>query len=448
MSGSSVIEEKEKSFNQVKDILFSELKTGEELTLNLDAEDTLFTRFSKSKIRQISHISQGSLGLVFIKGQKKSEIDCSMTGNIDDDKIMALDTLKKCRQEIETLPDDPHIVIPKNHGRSQEDHKGELLNENSFDQLLNPFLGVDGVGILASGPVVSAVANSKGMNHWYSAESFYVDYSLCSSNEKAVKGCYAGTKWDNKAFQDKVDSSKSWLKKMEITPRKIKPGKYRVYLAPSATGDLLGMLDWCGVSLASIKQGHSAMKKLVDGQESFSADFSLMEDFTTGLTPRFNEIGELAPTQLDVIKNGKLVNPLVSSRTAMEYDVECNFANEGEIFRAMAMNAGNLKQKDILKTLDNGLYISNLWYLNWSDLNSARVTGMTRYACFLVENGQLVAPIEHMRFDESLYHALGNGLSAITDFRDTIISTCSYFKRDIGGCVFPGIIINDFNLTL
>ena len=31
----------------------------------------------------------------------------------------------------------------------------------------------------------------------------------------------------------------------------------------------------------------------------------------------------------------------------------------------------------------------NLHYLNWSDNIGGRITGMTRYACFWVENGEI-----------------------------------------------------------
>ncbi len=38
------------------------------------------------------------------------------------------------------------------------------------------------------------------------------------------------------------------------------------------------------------------------------------------------------------------------------------------------------------------------------------ITGMTRYACFWVEKGEIVAPIENLRFDDYLYRFLGEGL--------------------------------------
>jgi predicted Zn-dependent protease len=86
--------------------------------------------------------------------------------------------------------------------------------------------------------------------------------------------------------------------------------------------------------------------------------------------------------------------------------------------------------------------------LNWSDRPTGRITGMTRYACFWVENGEIVAPIENLRFDESLYQCLGDHLIAITDFQEFIPEVNTYDYRDPGGMRVPGILTEGFTYTL
>jgi predicted Zn-dependent protease len=109
---------------------------------------------------------------------------------------------------------------------------------------------------------------------------------------------------------------------------------------------------------------------------------------------------------------------------------------------------GTLDKEGILSALDTGLYVSNLHYLNWSDLNTGRLTGMTRYACFWVEKGQIKAPIQDLRFDESFYHFLGDGLVELTNFVEKIPDTSTYDKRAVGGVYVPGMLVNGFNYTL
>jgi len=109
---------------------------------------------------------------------------------------------------------------------------------------------------------------------------------------------------------------------------------------------------------------------------------------------------------------------------------------------------GTLAAPDVLAALGSGLYLSNLHYLNWSDPVSARVTGMTRYACFWVEGGEIVGPINNLRWDESLYEALGAKLLALGQTAEISPETGTYSHRNPGGIRAPGALIEGFNFTL
>ena len=74
----------------------------------------------------------------------------------------------------------------------------------------------------------------------------------------------------------------------------------------------------------------------------------------------------------------------------------------------------------LLQRLGTGLYIGNLWYGNFSDLPAGRLTGMTRFATFWVENGVIQAPVSTMRFDDSAYSLLGSQLEALTEQRELL----------------------------
>ena len=167
-----------------------------------------------------------------------------------------------------------------------------------------------------------------------------------------------------------------------------------------------------------------------------------------GLTPRFNDLGELAPEKMEIIEQGQLQQLLVSSRSAKEYHVPANQASASEAPRALEISTGTLSKQDLLKELGTGLYLSNLHYINWSDLQNARITGMTRYACLWVENGEIISPIEDMRFDVSFYDILGENLLAVTDFQEVDPSVDTYMQRSLGGKKLPGMLMKDFNFTL
>lgn len=82
--------------------------------------------------------------------------------------------------------------------------------------------------------------------------------------------------------------------------------------------------------------------------------------------------------------------------------------------RRSAWRGGELADGDTVRTaLGTGVAVSNFWYLNWSDRAAGRLTGMTRFASLWVENGEPVAPLSVMRFDDSLFRLLGSQLEAL-----------------------------------
>jgi predicted Zn-dependent protease len=225
-------------------------------------------------------------------------------------------------------------------------------------------------------------------------------------------------------------------------------GQYRTFFAPAAVAELVNMLSWAGIGEASIRRGGSALGHLQRQDDSLSPLLNLAEDFSQGQVPRFNQYGKLAPLTMPLIESGQLVNTLVSARTAKEYQIPSTFAEAGESLRSPRLAPGKLPMQNALSALDTGLYISNLHYLNWSDRPNGRITGMTRYACFWVEDGEIVAPIDNLRFDESLYQFWGSNLVDLTQEAILIPEVGSYGYRDLGGVLVPGMLVNDFAYTL
>ncbi len=437
-----------KAFNAIADHLLQSLHEGENANLNLHAEETTFVRFNNNKVRQNTHVEQRSLGLLLQKNGRTANLSFSITGQIEEDKKRADQWLSEARKECDLLPEDPYQVPLQNNGSSDSTIKGHLLSDSDlFAAIIDPAKGSDLAGLYCAGALISANKNSKGQNHWFANESFFMDYSLYLG-EKAVKGVYAGTHWNQADFAANLTQSKNQLSLMDRPKKTLPPGAYRAYLAPGAVAEMASMFYWGSLSFNGYKQGTSAFMKLADKEKTLSPLFSMRENYKMGLTHQFNSLGELAPETLPLVTGGKLTNFLVSTRSAKEYSVGGNAADSSEAPRALEILPGTLTKENILKELGTGLYLSNLHYLNWSDRMNARITGMTRYACFWVENGEIVAPIADMRFDESLFDCLGQNLIAVTDFQEVEPEISTYESRAFGGKKIPGMLIKDFKFTL
>jgi predicted Zn-dependent protease len=444
-----VIDRLEASFDRVLADLNHHLHADEQFTLRLQGEVSHFTRFNHAKVRQTGIVQDGNLQLKLISQQRSSAIEFPFAGDIEIDLPQARSALAYLRVELPQLPIDPYLVLPTGTATSHEIHPGQLLPDAEVVESLLPVVnGLDFTGLYAAGMVVRGYADSNAQKHWFATESYTLDYSLFTSSGQAVKGTLAGSDWDEQTYQSKITESKTQLARLAQPLKTIERGKYRTYLAPAATADLLGMLSWGGISEAALQQGRSCFGALQRGEQSLSDRLTISENFQRGLVPRFNELGEIAPATLTLIDRGRLANTLVNARTAKEYQKPANGANRGESLRSAEISPGELTADRILADLDTGLYLSNLHYLNWSDRPTGRVTGMTRYACFWVEGGEIIAPIANLRFDESLYRCWGDNLMALTNNLEFIPDVDTYGGRQLGGSWVPGLLIADFTYTL
>ena len=439
----------EASFGQLTDALLSGLKGGEQLTLALVGEQSQFIRFNRAKVRQGGLVTGATLTLTLMAQERTHSYNLPVTGDSQRDQALATAAVAQLRQELPTLPLDPYQVLPQGSATSRDIYQGDLLPpEEAAAAILPPAQSLDFVGLYAGGPAVRGYADSAGQRHWFATDAYTLDYSLFTPEGRAVKGTVAGDTWDAAAYAEKIRASAQQLARLQQPARIVERGSYRTYLAPAAVAELLDMMSWGGVSEAALQRGSSALAALQRGDKPLSDKFSLMENFSHGLVQRFNETGDVAPERLPLIQAGQLVNTLVSARTAKEYGKTANGASAYEGMRSPDIAPGDLDPAAALKHLDTGLYLSNLHYLNWSDRPSGRITGMTRYACFWVENGELVAPIENLRFDESLYRFWGENLLALTRTQEFVPNVGSYENRSLGGSWVPGMLVEDFTYTL
>ncbi len=441
-------------FQALSNNLYSSLRQSESMTLQLAAENQDYLRFNQTRIRQITHVEQIRLSMRFQSKGRRVAFSLDLTNDLDADTQTLLSLLDRAREESKVLPEDPFLSPFENHGEHHENHSGtlpplaELLDAMGFYEARN----IDLVGLYAGGSLLRATTNSEGLHQSFSSDSFFLDYSIFTLNiageNKAVKGLYAGQSWSTPVFHEKMAAGEAQLPVLRSASKRLEPGRYRVFFSPKAVDALIGMFSWGGVSYAAYRQGESALQKLIEGEVRLSPHFRLEEDFGLSLAPRFNSVGEIAPASLPIITDGEVKNLLISSRTAREYGLSGNSADTAEALRSPVMAPGNLASGDILRRLGTGLYLSNLHYLNWSDRLNARFTGMTRYACFWVEDGQVVAPIQDLRFDESLFTLFGSGLEAVTEDAEIIMATDTYNQRSLGGTKVPGILVDGVRFTL
>ncbi|MGH8552455.1 MAG: TldD/PmbA family protein [Methylococcales bacterium] len=434
-------------FFSLFDRLADSLHAGESLLGNFLAEQSDFVRLNSNKVRQAGEVRQFELVLNLICAQRNVTAITNVSVSIDRDSEHCLQLLGALRDQIESIPDDPYLWINHEVQNSESiDLNQQQSATHGIEEIIASSAGLDLVGFYASGPIQRGFANSFGQKNWHEKSSFHFEWSVFLENGRAVKSCYAGSVWDFTEFQRKTARVKEALELLERPEKALSPARYRVFLAPAAVQELLWIVAWQGFGAKGHRTGQSSLSRLARGIEQLNAAVSVFENNQAGLAQEFTRTGFIKPARVDLIRQGSLAGMLIDSRSAKEYGLNVNA--DSEFPASLEMAAGTLDDQDILSSLNTGVYISNLWYCNYSDTNDCRITGMTRYACFWVENGKITAPVSPMRFDESLYRMLGSRLLAITREQEWILSNDTYTRRSLSSMRVPGLLIDDFHFTL
>lgn len=436
-------------FADVVNIINANLTGNEQFTAWFSAEVLDFARFNHAKIRQAGTIHQQFLEIDLILGRKHASKTIGLSNDLTVDAQTISEATKELRSQLSLSEDDPYLMIHEGNISTECITTSELSNKHdTVKEILKQGEGLDLVGTYYGGPIFKGFANSFGQFNWFEKSSFIIDTSIYHSGDKAIKQSYADVRFDHAIFSQKMDEAKRGLALFDKEPITIKPGSYRVYLAPAAVAEIIELINWGGFSRKMLEVKSSPLLPLALNQKQFAKTFSLSESIENGVGPNFQAQGFMKEAHLPIIENGELRSLLVSPKTAKEYGLTHNGADDGEILCAIDMKAGSLYEQDILSTLGDGLYINNLWYLNFSDRQNGCLTGMTRFFCFVVENGVPKAPFSVMRFDDSIYRIFGENLRHLTTNRELIIDKGTYDERSTSCALLPGIIAENVRFTL
>ena len=439
----------QQDFHQLADHACSHLRGDEVLLLNFSGEATDFVRFNHAQVRQPMTVRQAYLALDLIEGRRRNSIRLALSGIAEQDRARVADALASLRAELATLPEDPFLLYSTEAARSERIDSGTLPGAaQAIDDIVAAAHGTDLVGILASGPMMRGFASSLGARHWHQVEAFLFDWSLYHAGDKAVKCAWSGSTWERAELARQIEQARGQLQFLGRPARTLTPGEYRAYLAPAALDELLWMLNWGGVSEKAQRTKQSCIQKLRDGQATFSPLVQLVEDNAGGLAPAFDDAGFTRPAAVPLVRDGRHAGSMVSPRTGAEYDIEANGADAEESTSAIALAPGTLPEADALDALDTGIYVGNLHYLNFSDRANGRVTGMTRFGTFWVESGRIAAPVNVMRWDDTLYRMLGDNLEALTDSAHWVLNSGTYGERSVQTSRVPGALLRGMEFTL
>ncbi|HEY0878718.1 MAG TPA: metallopeptidase TldD-related protein [Zeimonas sp.] len=434
-------------FDAVAEAIAREAGADEAAFAYLRAERSDFVRVNRARVRQAGTVQRAVVALRLFREGRQAQMRCTLASPRD-----AASRLKAAfvalRDASRALPADPFASFERSPVVGERIRRTRAPTPEEVVEAIAGAAGdADLVGLFSGGIVVRALASNLGHRHYHEASSSSFDFSIHTPTAQATKHVWSAPQWDACGLRRAIDAAREQARILARPVRRIDPGAYRVLLAPAAVADLVSLLGWGGFAERAFRSGQSPLARAQRGEACFDPSFEIADDLDALDVPRFQAEGFVRPARTVLVERGRPALRLVSPRSALEFDVPGNGADDDERPRAASVGAGRIDPADLHAALGTGIAIANLWYLNYSDRQACRATGMTRFATLWVENGVPVAPVAPMRFDDSLYRIFGAGLLGLGARAETLPEIETWDGREPGGIRAPAALVDALRFT-
>ena len=229
------------------------------------------------------------------------------------------------------------------------------------------------------------------------------------------------------------------------------PGEYTVILEEYAVNALMAYLAYMGFGAMAVQEGRSFMAGKL-GENVTGENISISDDGLdpTNLPMPFDFEG-VPKQRVDLIKKGVAMGAVYDSYTAGREEGKKSTGHAlpapntfGPFPWNIAMEPGTETKQEMLASTEKGLWVTRLHYVRPVHPLKTIITGMTRDGTFLIEDGELVAPVKNLRFTQSILEALSD-VQMIG--RETRMGREAFMENLIGGTRAPALKIGRFTFT-
>ncbi|OLS23877.1 MAG: hypothetical protein HeimC2_24860 [Candidatus Heimdallarchaeota archaeon LC_2] len=227
--------------------------------------------------------------------------------------------------------------------------------------------------------------------------------------------------------------------------KEIEAGKYEVILGPEAVADLLFF-----VTLGTSSEGlinHSSYLKDRLGEQIMDERVTIIDDCLNEAhfaNRNFDSEGVACET-MKFIDKGILKDYAYNLRNGKKLGVASNgrnaagFQGEFPAFFSLTIENGSKSADDLVKSLDKGVLITNLFYNNFVNPPEGLCTGLTKDGLFKIENGEVTDSLKNMRWTDKILSIFGNAEPS-NDSRQVK----GFF---FGSAIIPSIRVDQFNFS-
>jgi predicted Zn-dependent protease len=410
------------------------------------------TRFANSSITAnlIEHDQEVSITVVY--GQKSAS---ASTHQFDDASLTRM--IAQVQELAKRKPDNPELMPPVKPPQPYITVEAAMPDAVNFGPAERARMvkastdicekkGVLGAGYIPKLHWTDAIANSEGLFAYfrYAEASFIL---TCRTPDQTGSG-WAGTTGmkqvgniDAVALTE-VASDKA-LKSRK--PRALEPGNYTVILEPRPAARYLSLMLG-SLNARAADEGRSFMSGKERGttrlgEKVFGDNFTLRSEIGNSIL-RQTPIGQdgLAAKPITWVEKGVVKNLFYDRYWAQRQKREPTGTTPQ---MSLVMDGGTTTIDEMIKSTKRGLLVTFFWYIRAVEPQTLLNTGMTRDGLFLIENGEIVAPVQNFRWNESPAVSFNN----ITALGRPVPMHTGEAYDNPGTTLVPPMKIEDFTMT-
>lgn len=410
------------------------------------------TRFANSSITAnlVEHDQEVQITVYY--GQKTAT---ASTHQFDDASLKR--TIEQVQELAKRKPDNPEVMLPVKPPQPYIDVEAALPSAVNFGPGERARMvkasteicekkGVLGAGYIPKFHWTDALANSNGLfaYHRYADASFIL---TCRTPDQTGSG-WAGTTGVkdianiDAAALTTVAADKALRSRK---PKAIEPGNYTVILESRPAARFLSLMLG-SLNARAAEEGRSFMSGKQRGQtrlgeKVFGDNFTLRSEITNPIL-RQTPVGQdgVAARNLTWVEKGVVKNLYYDRYWAQQQKKEPTGASPQ---MSLVMDGGTTTVEEMIKSTKRGLLVTFFWYIRPVDQMTLLNTGMTRDGLFLIENGEIVGPVQNFRWNESP----AVGFNNITALGQPIPMHIGESYDNPGTALVPPMKIEDFTMT-
>jgi predicted Zn-dependent protease len=310
----------------------------------------------------------------------------------------------------------------------------------------------DKIGALGSGYIpktyqTTCGANSAGLFAYYQ----YAEAGLiltCRTPDGKGSGWAGITGVKDLSLIDPVHISEIAANKAVKSqkPRALEPGRYTVILESRPAARFLSLMT----GIFSARQVETGPRSYLTGTEKGTS--KLGQKVFSELVTLKSDIGNPILRQTSILPDGTPAKPVtwVEKGVLKNLYYDQQYATRvrkdptpATVNMSMVLEGSNQSVEQMIKSTRRGLLVSFFWYIRAVDQPTLLNTGMTRDGLFLIENGEIVGPVQNFRWNMSPIVGFNN----VTAIGPSVPMHTGESYDGGGTALVPAVRIEDFYMT-